>query len=280
MAGDNRVRNDGEMYYGVLVRPHEQQQQREVMADEVIMDDAPDAALFGDPDGGEPELPEKEYVGFPEDDAREHQERHEEEADAQEHGHQGGGECALCHFGDDMGAQANGGPHAEILRFQARNFGRIDEGVIFRSMLQARREQVEAPLASQGEPCRPWSLAGVRQHFREHAVNPMRYLAGDIEFCEMTQKHFRRQGILQKDTRSGAMTIDHKGLDSWIKLSRQKAALCKEYVNARAAEPADGGLPEVMGSKKRKGADGLSVLSTNATKESTHGVNFFSFSAQ
>jgi hypothetical protein len=231
-------------------------------------------------DDGDPDLPERQYVRFPEDEARESRERQEEAADAHAHGLEGGAGalCPVCHFGDDMGAQANGGPHAELLRFEARNLGRMHESVIYQSMLDARRREIEGPLLSQGEQCARWSLTALRTHYRSHQLNIVRQLSDDIEYCAMVQRHLRRQGVLQRDRRTGLLGIDHKGLDGWIKLSRQKTTLCKELVTARtAADAADGGLPEGLASKKRKGADGLSVLATNATRESTNGVNFYNY---
>jgi hypothetical protein len=192
-------------------------------------------------------------------------------------------DCPLCKSGDDVGAaMSSGSVQAAIVAFEARNYGRVNDDVLLKSMLEERRAQIEKPLESQGIACARWSMRKLREHYVRdggHLLNPRRLIGSDIQFCTTVQEHYRRQGILQRDTRTGQLSIDKHGLDTWLKMSKQRTWLCKEYASVTAAIGDGSGGAETLSSKKRKGADGSALLSTQVTKQGTLGMNYFMFSS-
>ena len=143
--------------------------------------------------------------------------------------------CPLCKHGDG----GTGDAHEVISRMEELDTvltGQVKDDEIYRIQAQIFTEHVQKPLQRQGLEAPTVTPDICKSHFAKHRVNAKRVIAGDIQFVDSMQLHFRKQNILSRNNQTGETRINTNAVKQWIQLSKHKMDLIKYYKGPLAKE--------------------------------------------
>lgn len=113
--------------------------------------------------------------------------------------------------------------------------GTVSSEEIYRIQHELYEHQVRQPLLRQGMSAPEITLEQIRKHYQNHRLNLKDIIAKEILFVNTMQIHFRKSQIATKSLKDGKKTLNMKGVDQWIKLSKHKLDLIK-YFNGPLAK--------------------------------------------
>jgi len=113
--------------------------------------------------------------------------------------------------------------------------GTVSSEEIYRIQHQLYEHQVRQPLIRQGMDAPEITIEQLRKHYQNHRLNLKDIIAKEILFVNVMQVHFRKQQIATKNIKDGTKTLNLKGVNEWIKLSKHKLDLIK-YFNGPLAK--------------------------------------------
>lgn len=113
--------------------------------------------------------------------------------------------------------------------------GTVSSEEIYRIQHQLYEHQVRQPLLRQGLDAPEITIEELRKHYQNHRLNLKDIIAKEILFVNVMQIHFRKQQIATKNIKDGSKTLNLKGVNEWIKLSKHKLDLIK-YFNGPLAK--------------------------------------------
>ena len=113
--------------------------------------------------------------------------------------------------------------------------GTVSSEEIYRIQYELYEHQVRQPLLRQGLEAPEITMKHIRSHYQNHRLNLKDIVAKEILFVNVMQIHFRRQQIATRNKRDGSKTLNLKGVNEWIKLSKHKLDLIK-YFNGPLAK--------------------------------------------
>lgn len=122
--------------------------------------------------------------------------------------------------------------------------GSVSAEEIYRIQHQLYEHQVRQPSLRQGKPCPEITLDHIRRHYQRHRLNLKDIVAKEILFVNVMQVHFRRSQIATMNVKDQRKTLNMKGVDQWIKLSKHKLDLIKYYNGplAKKEKPKNAGI--------------------------------------
>ena len=106
---------------------------------------------------------------------------------------------------------------------------------IYRIQHQLYEHQIRQPLLRQNLSAPEITIDHIRKHYQHHRLNLKDIIAKEILFVNVMQVHFRKQQIATKNLKDGTKTLNLKGVNEWIKLSKHKLDLIK-YFNGPLAK--------------------------------------------
>ena len=113
--------------------------------------------------------------------------------------------------------------------------GTVSSEEIYRIQYELYEHQVRQPLLRQGLEAPEITMKHIRSHYQNHRLNLKDIVAKEILFVNVMQIHFRKQQIATRNKRDGSKTLNLKGVNEWIKLSKHKLDLIK-YFNGPLAK--------------------------------------------
>jgi len=113
--------------------------------------------------------------------------------------------------------------------------GTVSSEEIYRIQYELYEHQVRQPLLRQGLEAPEITMKHIRSHYQNHRLNLKDIVAKEILFVNVMQIHFRKQQIATRNKRDGTKTLNLKGVNEWIKLSKHKLDLIK-YFNGPLAK--------------------------------------------
>jgi hypothetical protein len=140
--------------------------------------------------------------------------------------------CPICaHNSDDASVIQ------QMNDIEVKLTGTVSPEEIYRVQHQLYETQVRAPLLRQNKVCPEITLNDIRAHYQKHRLNLRDIISKEILFVNTMQVHFRKSQIATKCLKDGRKTLNMKGVDQWIKLSKHKLDLIK-YLNGPLAKKA------------------------------------------
>lgn len=100
---------------------------------------------------------------------------------------------------------------------------------IYRIQHELYEHQVRQPLIRQGLDAPEITLDQIRYHYQNHRLNLRDIISKEILFVNVMQIHFRKSQIATKNAKNGKKTLNLKGVDQWVKLSKHKLDLIKYF---------------------------------------------------
>ena len=122
--------------------------------------------------------------------------------------------------------------------------GTVSSEEIYRIQYELYEHQVRQPLLRQGMECPEITIADLRNHYQNHRLNLKDIIAKEILFVNVMQIHFRKQQIATRNKKDNTKTLNLKGVNEWIKLSKHKLDLIKYYNGplAKKSKGKNGGI--------------------------------------
>lgn len=158
--------------------------------------------------------------------------------DVEEHKH-GEVHCPICSHNSGEASVVQ-----KMNEIETNLTGSVSCEEIYRIQHQMYEHQVRQPLLRQGLECPEITLKQIRNHYQNHRLNMRDIIAKEILFVNVMQVHFRKNQIATKNMRDGKKTLNLKGVNEWIKLSKHKLDLIKYYNGplAKRAKGKNGGI--------------------------------------
>jgi len=132
--------------------------------------------------------------------------------------------CPICCHNSDEASVVQ-----KMNEIEADLTGRVSSEEIYCIQHQLYEHQVRQPLLRQKIDCPEITLDDIRNHYQNHKLNLRDIVSKEILLVNTMQVHFRRSQIATKSLKDGRKTLNLKGVDQWVKLSKHKLDLIKFY---------------------------------------------------
>lgn len=132
--------------------------------------------------------------------------------------------CPICSHNQDEASVIQ-----KMNEIEADLTGSVSSEEIYQIQHQLYEHQIRQPLLRQKIECPEITLDDIRNHYQNHKLNLRDIISKEILLVNTMQVHFRRSQIATKCLKDGRKTLNLKGVDQWIKLSKHKLDLIKYY---------------------------------------------------
>lgn len=132
--------------------------------------------------------------------------------------------CPICSHNSDEASVVQ-----KMNSIETELTGRVSSEEIYRIQHQLYEHQVRQPLLRQKIDCPEITLDDIRNHYQNHKLNLRDIISKEILLVNTMQVHFRRSQIATRCLKDGRKTLNLKGVDQWVKLSKHKLDLIKFY---------------------------------------------------